>query len=188
MECLVPVDPQYDGKLFALTIRQPWLWATCEAGRRIENRDWRPPPYIAYRPIALHASTSWGRNEKIEASALSCRLHPEFEVPLGADGYTFGAVVAVARLVGFIDLDLRSDRGPYSFEAKTSRGYAVVGGRIPKPIVEQAVQNQWWRGPCGWLLDAVQVLSEPIPVKGRPKLWSLPADVALKVISQVRRT
>ena len=149
---------------------------------------------IGARRRILHTAPSHctpvqaGVEMKIEASALSCRLHPEYEVPLGADGYTFGAVVAVARLVGFIDLDLRSDRGPYSFEVQTSQGYAVVGGRIPKPIVEQAIQNQWWRGPCGWLLDAVQVLPEPVAVKGRPKLWSLPADVALKVVSQVRRT
>ncbi|MEE2787761.1 MAG: hypothetical protein VX589_10510 [Myxococcota bacterium] len=179
------MDHEYNGKFFALTIRQPWAWAICQAGRRIENRDWRPPPFAAYQPIALHASRAWGRNEKIEASALSCRLHPKIEVPLGADGYRLGAVVAVARLVGFIDLDVRADRGPYSFEIQTSKGYAVVGGTIPKDIVERAVQNQWWRGPCGWLLDAVQVLSEPIPVKGRPKLWTLPADVALKVASQV---
>ena len=181
----LPIDPEFNGSITALTVRQPWAWAVCQAGRRIENRDWRPPPYIAYRPLAIHASATWGRAEKIEASALSCRLHPDIEVPLGGEGYTFGAVVAVARLVGFIDLNVRGDRGPYSFEMETSKGYAVVGGKIPRAQVERAVDDTWWKGPCGWLLDDVRVLPEPVAVRGYPKLWSLPGDIALEVAAQV---
>lgn len=37
----------------ALSIRQPWAWAIINAGKDIENRDWRTP----YRgPVAIHAA------------------------------------------------------------------------------------------------------------------------------------
>ena len=103
---------------------------------------------------------------------------------MGGKGYVFGAVVAVA-LVGFIDLNVRGDRGPYSYEMDTSKGSAVVGGQIPKAQVERALTDTWWRGPCGWLLDDVRILPEPVPVRGYPKFWTLPGEIALQVASQV---
>ena len=127
--------------MYGLTLHQPWAWAVCHAGRNIENRDWRPPPHVAYQTLAIHAGKRWGRQEKLDASALSCKLHPEHEVPLGAERYTFGAIVAVAKVVGFVDTDLSADRGPYSFEMQTSRGYVVVGGQIHPESVERAVTS-----------------------------------------------
>ena len=44
----------------ALSIRQPWVWAILNAGKRIENR----PRRFNYRgPICLHASMTMGRDE-----------------------------------------------------------------------------------------------------------------------------
>ena len=171
--------------LSALTIHQPWAWAICNAGRRLDNRDWRPPPYIAHQTIALHAGKRWGRNEKIEASALACQLHPKIEVPLGGEGYHFGAVIAVARVVGFIDRDLRPERGPYSFDLKTSLGYVCVGGNLTHEQVEMAVTNEWFKGPCAWLFSEVRVLPVPVEVRGYQKLWRLPGPAALNVATQV---
>ena len=178
-------DPSVQRTITALTIHQPWSWAISNAGRDIENRDWRPPPYIAYQSIAIHAGRKWTRNEKIEASALACQLHPELEVPLGAEGYVFGAVVAMARVVGFVDRDLREARGPYSFDMETSKGYVCVGGRLSKGDVEKVVQSPWFQGPCAWLLSDVRVLPEPVEVRGYQKLWRLPGPAALRVASQV---
>lgn len=178
-------DPSIQQTISALTIHQPWAWAICEAGRNLENRDWRPPPYIAYQSIAIHSGRKWTRNEKIEASALACELHPDYEVPLGEEGYVFGSVVALARVVGFVDLDLREERGPYSFDMETSRGHVCVGGRLSRREVEEAVTSRWFRGPCAWLLSDIRCLREPIEVRGFQKLWRLPSPAALNVASQV---
>ena len=178
-------DPRNQPALSALTVHQPWAWAICNAERRLDNRDWRPPPYIANRTIAIHAGKKWGRNEKIEASALACQLHPRLEVPLGGESYQFGAVVALARVVGFVDRDLRPERGPYSFDMQSSRGYVCVGGRITPEQVELVVTNEWFKGPCAWLLSDVRVLPEPVPARGYQKLWRLPGPAALNVASQV---
>lgn len=178
-------DRTDEAALSALTLHQPWAWATCYADRRLDNRDWRPPPYIAHQVIAIHAGKRWGRNEKIEASALSCELYPEHVVPLGGEGYVFGAVVAVARLVGFVDCDIRFDRGPYSFHAHTSRGQVCVGGRLSAEDVESVVTNRWFEGPCAWLFSDIKLLTTPVEVRGYQKVWRLPGAQALQVATQV---
>lgn len=38
-----------------LTLRRPWAWAICHAGKRIENRVWRPPASAIGGPIWIHA-------------------------------------------------------------------------------------------------------------------------------------
>jgi len=178
----------YDGSehiTTALTIRQPWAWAICSANRRMDNRDWRPPPYVANQTILIHAAKSWGRSERIDASALACQLHPQFTVPLGSEGYVLGHLVAAVRVVGFVDLDIRSGRGPYSFDTQTSKGYACVGGQFSPADVEAIVSSPWFKGPCAWLFANVRVLDTPVEVRGYQKLWRVPGPVALDVARQV---
>lgn len=38
----------------AISIRQPWAWAILNAGKRVENRDWRGCSYRG--PVLLHAA------------------------------------------------------------------------------------------------------------------------------------
>ncbi len=46
----------------ALSIRQPWIWAILNAGKRIENRSkWRGCSYRG--PVLLHAAKGCGRGE-----------------------------------------------------------------------------------------------------------------------------
>ncbi|MCA9540368.1 MAG: hypothetical protein KC620_15825 [Myxococcales bacterium] len=171
--------------LIALTVRQPWAWAITHAGRRIENRDWRPPSELAWQPLAIHAGRAWTRNEKLDAAALSSALHGHMEVPLGAEGYVFGSIVALAHVVGFVDLDPRTDRGVYSFISDSSHGPVAVGGRLTRRDIEAALSDRWWRGPCGWLLDDIRPLPHPVASRGHEKLWVVPAPEALAVAAQV---
>jgi hypothetical protein len=39
----------------ALTLWQPWSWAIAHAGKRIENRTWRPLGCVINQQIAIHA-------------------------------------------------------------------------------------------------------------------------------------
>lgn len=44
----------------ALSIRQPWAWAIINAGKDVENRDWR----TAFRgPVCIHAAKGMTRGE-----------------------------------------------------------------------------------------------------------------------------
>lgn len=41
--------------MFGLTVKQPWAWAICYAGKRLENRDWLPRSTLRGKRIAIHA-------------------------------------------------------------------------------------------------------------------------------------
>lgn len=42
-----------------LSFSQPWLWSILYAGKRIENRSWKPPIADIGTRFALHAAQSW---------------------------------------------------------------------------------------------------------------------------------
>ena len=49
-----------------LSIRQPWAWAILNAGKRVENRDWKHAP--SYRgPLLIHAAKGCTRDEYLDA-------------------------------------------------------------------------------------------------------------------------
>jgi hypothetical protein len=84
--------------LYALTLWQPWAWAICHAGKRIENRRWAPPRWAVGRDIAIHAGATRGQEQLM-------RAHPDWwpnGAPVPPAYLAHGAIVAVARLVGIV--------------------------------------------------------------------------------------
>ncbi len=171
--------------LSAVTVHQPWTWSVQVAHSPILNMDWRPPPHIAHQYIGLHVGKAWTKRERLNASVLSGRLHPEFEVPLGPEGFTFSALFAVARVVGFVDLEYGADRGPFGRVVESTRGRAWVGGQFSDEVVEQILHSKWWHGPCGWIVRHVRPLPSPIPLGGKPRVWTVPSECALNAAAQV---
>jgi hypothetical protein len=47
-----------------------------------------------------------------------------------------------------------------------------------KPWTEH---RRWYFGPYGWVLDDVQVLPKPVPLRGAQGLWDVPADIAQRL-------
>ena len=43
----------------AITLWRPWPWAIFHAGKRVENRSWKPPASIIGEYIAIHAGKRW---------------------------------------------------------------------------------------------------------------------------------
>jgi hypothetical protein len=39
------------------------------------------------------------------------------------------------------------------------------------------LENFWWAGPVGWLLDDVRELVEPVPARGMPGVWTIDDEV-----------
>jgi hypothetical protein len=42
--------------MFALSIKQPWLYSILHCGKDIENRNWKPSDNMVGQQIALHSS------------------------------------------------------------------------------------------------------------------------------------
>jgi hypothetical protein len=78
----------------ALSIKQPWLYAIMELGKRVENRGWPPPEYIIGKRIALHASKSIDK-DGARAIALIAGYSMPHDLPLGC-------FLATAKVAGVI--------------------------------------------------------------------------------------
>lgn len=135
----------------AITLHAPWAWAIAHAGKRIENRTWRPPHWIIGQRIAIHAGANLGDAPSKQACKdmiLDAGYVPPSDWPRSL-------VLCTAVIAGYID-DQSLDRGVQLSE----------------------VDAHWYCGPVGWQLQDVQLV-EPVPCKGALGLWTLPRSVSL---------
>lgn len=138
----------------ALTIYQPWAWAICHAGKRLENRPWAPPPSMIGERLAIHAAVKVDGMDAFEQVRDHCSQL--LARRLDAEDMPTGCVVAVARITGILR------RQPF----RSSEQFA------------------WWAGPVALELDVLVVLPSPVPCIGRQKLWNLPKEVVAEVDHQ----
>lgn len=119
----------------ALTICQPFAELVARGEKRVENRSWR----THYRgPLAIHAgrSRAWLKTYR----------------PI--DGLTFGAVIAMAELIGCVPV-----------------------GELGTLLDRSLVSHPHAHGPWCWILGDVQRLATPVASNGRQGLWDLPPNV-----------
>lgn len=131
----------------ALTIDAYWAWAIMEGHKRVENRSWE----TKHRgPLLIHA----GLSDKRDEAALEVIRSQGITPPADIDRLR-GKILCVVDVV-----DMWKDP-PGMFA--TEHGRSQFGA--------------WWVGPCGWELDNVRPLLEPIACTGKQSLWTPPADV-----------
>lgn len=82
--------------IYGLSLSRPWPWAFLVAGKRVENRSWKPPDRAIGHWLALHAAKSWDRDG---ADWLATTLHDD--VP-GKDACPHSEIFAVCRLGGYV--------------------------------------------------------------------------------------
>lgn len=155
----------------ALTLKQPWAHAVCYFGKRVENRSRRPPKVIIGERFAIHAGMAWDQEG---AEALHRDHGQSFatvngrRVDAAGAPVEFGAIVAVARLRGWVaDLNGGFHRGP-----------TCLG--VEDPSLRAAFESAWFVGPFGWVLeDEVTALERPVPARGMLGPWRVsPSQLA----------
>lgn len=123
----------------ALSIRQPWVWAILNAGKRIENR----PRRFHYRgPICLHASL---HRPSVDDQTWFLSTLDDVEIATGET--PCGDMIDAEILKAALEV----------------RG-GIVGTAEIVDCVEQS-DSPWFFGPYGLVLENVQPV-EFIPVKG----------------------
>ena len=137
----------------ALSLKQPWLYAITCMDKRIENRTWKPPQQVIGQRIALHASK---KDDPLGYSAIAKIAGIEIDGDLPR-----GAIVGTVRVVGWLNDDGLGD--------------------VPTPCLGHLVDDDWFFGPIGWILDDVQLLDEPIPARGSLGLWDVPEELLPKL-------
>ncbi len=130
----------------ALSIRQPWAWAICQAGKDIENRDWS----TRFRgPVAIHAAKGMTRDEYedfIHTVHAISRIHsfPEGLTVPGAKELQRGGIIGTAEIV---DCVRRSDSpwyfGRWGFVLANARAIPFI------PVKGQLGFFEWRRNLAG---------------------------------------
>lgn len=128
----------------AISLWQPWASAIALGHKTIETRGW---PTRHRGPIAIHAAKRWTAEEKEMARI--------FEARYGMTGLADpprGCIVAVATLV--------SVRPTEHLVDEISETEEMLGN--------------YGRGRCGWMLEEVRKLDDPVPWRGMQGLFEVP--------------
>ena len=147
-----------------LTVHQPWAWAISDGPKRAGHRSW----FMSYRGLLwLHVGRCEAWDAAGERSPLVRRAwvayacgRPAAEWPMAARGsrwLLFGAVVALVMVTGCHHW---SECGPCS-----------AWGAVGQFHIE--------------LVEAVERLAEPFPVRGHQGLWYLPASAEVACLAQL---
>ncbi len=164
----------------AISIRQPWAFAICYFGKRVENRDWdlrggniAQARRLVGADILVHASKGCTGDEWDDA----CEFMASFPHPhTGPKGETIktitrGAIVGTARLVDVVHtlsqgcrLSVRGEGIICQLCGETRRASSGCPKADPWAIP----------GTVGLILDDVRPLATPVPFKGALGFFEVP--------------
>ncbi len=167
----------------AITVRQPWAWAIVHGGKDVENRSRNIAG--SYRGlIAIHAGLA-DYEQGTPAGARYKELYGG-ETPTEI---VFGAIIGVVDLVDVHSADACYEAGltriallrrddPAAFAALRARDGAAA-------MISQARSCSRWAQDVGWhlRLSNPRPLKAPVPYRGQLGLWTLPDDVADRVLA-----
>ncbi|MEQ6855279.1 ASCH domain-containing protein [Lysinibacillus capsici] len=135
----------------ALTIQQPWALLIALKLKEFETRSWQ----TKYRgPIAIHASKT------INYEACSVPEIKELLIKYGfynIDLIPTGCVIATAVIVDCYKVT--KDRGATA---------EIIGGYITEC---EYLLGDYTEGRFAWKLEQVQMMTTPVPAKGKLSLW-----------------
>lgn len=160
-----------DEKILGLTVWNPWAELIARGLKTVENRSWPPYEWMLGRYLAIHASRAYDD----EGAAFMRRMHGRFAVdpPLPAECKL--GVLAVVRLVGWVQRSPEPDQRP--------RVVRMLDGHAFGAELDQhghSVDWRWFNGEYGWVLRDV-VRFDPVAAIGRQKLWKLSSTVYTSV-------
>ncbi len=186
----------------ALSIRQPWAWAICHAGKRVENREWlssSPSLHVARRlvgqTIAIHASAGSTYREHVDAAAwmverglVNAGTGIEVDLAAAARGAPTiptwralprGVLVARARIADVVQTTPEGHRyRPIMNHTCTLCGEHGVLRRVPPPACPKA--DPWAIPGCvGLILADVEPLPAPAPFRGALGFFEVPDELLL---------
>lgn len=146
----------------ALSVKAPWAWAICHAGKRVENRDW--PGGLDNRAIPRFCALHTSRATRFDLST-----------DVGADACDF-----IARITGKPVPDI-DEHHPGHIVAMMMLGPIIHNVDEARAIGQEA----WFAGPHAFGITAVFVLPTPVIAKGALNFWRVPGKAAELVLEQL---
>ena len=165
----------------AITLKQPWAYAITDLGKNIENRNWLPMLYRSSskgETLALHAGMSFDKEESWATILITSGV-----LPPSREKLITGAIVAVAEVVGWLELTCTSHCANGNIEARyfdmhPFKNYTNYGSNN---------YGKWFFGRYGWILANVRKLRVPIPYKGALGRWDVPEIIKTVIYEEIAR-
>jgi hypothetical protein len=180
----------YTMTLRALTLWRPWPYTIFHlrpgdgpGPKRIENRPMKPPQAARDGPLALHAGKKWDPACSEVCREIGVTLPWKEAAFPRTDGrapvvycHPESVLVGVVRVVGWVE----------GMPRTASRdGVLDAFSWISAQRAREIVNDPWYFGPFGWVLDEVQALAEPVPHAGAQGLWTVDEPAAAAVAAQL---
>lgn len=140
----------------AISLWQPWASLIAVGAKYIETRAWPAPAWLIGQRIAIHAA-------KRETELWLCVREPFSRYVPEPDVLPLGYVVATARLDRCAEM--------------TADAIAMLKRNRP----DEYAFGLYEPGRYAWVLDAIQQLPEPVPYRGRQKIFDVPDDLLAAV-------
>jgi|GEM_PF-4111849 len=179
------------GPMRALTIWPEWLFAIQHLGKRVENRTWTQKGVVGER-IVLHAGVNIGGRPGKRAAESGL-------LALGGMAVLNGWSWMLDDELKYMSFGGTGD-GRYPVDMVIDSSSGVSGKKIAKgafvgtAVVSKITKSDIWGGYSGftvppwgadgqyhWHLDGLRFFKDPIPAKGKQKLWRLADDQVLAI-------
>lgn len=150
-----------------LTLWEPWATLLVHGVKVFETRSWE----TGYRgPILIHAAKRWGDDQKALCSATSFRLG--LQEALGKNSIWRGWPPAKNRgcIIGLVDL--------VGCRRITPREVQSMAGLLTSGAMRELDLGDWTGGRFAWQFSPVRTVLEPIPARGRQRIWNWDGDVS----------
>lgn len=126
--------PRQRRPIRGFTLHRPWSWCVAHAGKRLENRGWRPPQWLVGGYLAIHGGRTYDR-------AAAAAIADELDLVPPPPEFCAEGIVAVARLAGCVTSSSSPwFSGPYGWQLED----VVV---LAAPIECPGQQGLWPLGP-----------------------------------------
>jgi hypothetical protein len=146
----------------ALSLWQPWASLIAIGAKQIETRCWPPPPALIGERVAIHAGKCkdwlWQAEEDTFLRALK-QGYDQGRLALVDNELPLGALVCTAVLREAVVM--------------TPDWIAELRDRNP----DEHAFGLYQPDRHAWLWEDIQPLPEPVPLRGRQRVFNLPAGV-----------
>lgn len=180
-------------ELRSLTIWPEWVYAILHLGKNVENRVWKAGRTLLGNRIAIHSGVHFGG---IKTKNCIQNFWPVIEIARSM-GYSYEDIYSEVGGKHWVGFDVFSPEGKKMFPMDSRiimRGAIVATAVVQscsflysgdKRYADGMPKTAWSEeGKYGWRLSDIDILKEPIPAKGKQRVWKVSPEDMEKILEQ----
>lgn len=160
--------------MYVISLWQPYAQLIADEVKRAETRHWAPPDWLIGDRIAIHAGKRQPTRKEL-TEEFPNEVHKEMTQRYGTawtKTIPYGALVAIARLDGFIQITSMSEKGFFAKGLLTNQEFTkTISVTYPTDSF-----GHYTVGRYIWQLNDIYKLKTPQPELGQQGWWKLESD------------